>query len=383
MQPSPDNPARERALFLTPEAPRAELGGGSMRSASLLAYLQSKFDVDGATFDLPYRSRSFAARAWRNSIRCLNGRPPLFDRYSGLEHQLKPKGRYRIAVIEHFWCAGYADLLRPHADLLVLDLHNIESALSRSHIDAAHGLEALAFRRFASAYEALERRWLPRFDLLLTPSAEDRGRAQALLRSSGRANTRVEIYPNALPASSRPPADEENAIVFSGNLEYDPNVAAVRWFGQHVWPELKELVPDLEWRIVGRNPEFIRRFVERDPRIRLTGALADTMPEIAKAKVCIVPLLSGSGTRFKILEAWAARRAVVSTSIGAEGLGAKSGIHLLTADHADAFRDAVLAALESSGLRRGLGDCGHALLESRYTWPRAWEALDRALGRNA
>src|SRR5579864_249109 len=221
------------AFFLAPETPSLQAGGGGVRSASLLEYLRRKYQVDVAGFALPHHSRGSLARFGRNAVRFLRARPPLFDRYSGFEDQVRRqiRGHYRVAVIEHFWCAPYAATLRPHADVLVLDLHNVESALAHSHARAVHGLESAAFRRFAAAYERLEHEWLPRFDVVLATSEEDRRRI---------AHSHATVYPNALPEIPVPDVPESNCIVFSGNLEYHPNVAAVRWFRSTVWPRLRE-----------------------------------------------------------------------------------------------------------------------------------------------
>src|ERR1017187_6567637 len=119
--------SQSNALFLTPEEPRAGTGGGGLRSASLLEYLRTKYDVTVASFTLPHHSKMFAARAWRNGWRFARGVPPLIDRFAGCAAQLAAVldgRRYRVAVIEHFWCAPYAEAIRPHCDVLVLDLHN-------------------------------------------------------------------------------------------------------------------------------------------------------------------------------------------------------------------------------------------------------------------
>ena len=103
-----------------------------MRSASVLEYLRGRYDVTVASFQLPHHSKSFAARAWRNTRRFARGVPPLVDRFAGFEPQLAPvlEGRhYRVAVAEHFWVAPYAKVLRPHCDVLVMDLHNVESPI--------------------------------------------------------------------------------------------------------------------------------------------------------------------------------------------------------------------------------------------------------------
>ncbi len=383
-----------RALFLSPEAPIPGAGGGGLRSASLLEYLRAHYDVQVFSFHLPHHSKSRWARAWRNGWRFVRAAPPLLDRFAGFESQLDPalnSDRYSLGVIEHFWCAPYARALRPHCDRLVLDLHNIESQLARSHARALHGIESLAMSRFARAYERLEREWLPQFDVLLVASEEDRRRVSDL----SAAHARVIVYPNALPVgwgsrsvapakpavardSCRLPASETPTIVFSGNLEYHPNVEAVRWFHAEIWPRIRARAPGVKWTLVGCNDHAVRPLVAGDGQIILTGPVDDAVAAIAEAKVCVVPLLSGSGTRFKILEAWAAARAVVSTSLGAEGLGAKQEQHLLIADSPADFAEATLRLLDDPALRRRLGEAGRQLYLDRFTWPVAWRALESA-----
>ena len=360
---------RDSALFLTPEEPQPGTGGGGLRSASLLEYLRTKYEVQVASFTLPYHSKSFAARAWRNAQRFARGVPPLIDRFAGFEAQLPLDRRFRVAVIEHFWCAPYADAIRPHCDFLVLDLHNVESELSATHARAAGGVESILHRRFAKTYRTLERDWLPRFDVVLTTSEEDRARIPP--------HANAVVYPNALPVMDAPTVAEENCIVFSGNLEYHPNIEAVRWFRSAIWPRLRERHEGLIWKLVGRNPRAIARLVKGDSRILLTGPVDDAVAQIARGRLVVVPLLSGSGTRFKILEAWAARRAVVSTPIGAEGLSARQGEHLLIADDAAGFAGAVSRLLEDRARSVALGDAGCALYLDRFTWPAAWKGLER------
>lgn len=344
-----------------------------MRSASLLAYLRDKYAVQTVTFTLHPHSKNSAARIWRNATRLARGRPPLFDRFSGYEDQLAAalRERYALGVVEHFWCASYAPLLRNCCDRLVLDLHNIESHLARTHASAASWPESWASERFAESYQQLEHEWLPRFDVILTASEDDRRRID---------HPDVRVFPNALPETPRPSAVEADAIVFSGNLEYHPNVEAVRWFRTRIWPRVREKEPGVEWRLLGANPGAVARFTSGDPRIRVIGPVDDAVAHLAEAKVCIAPLLSGSGTRFKILEAWAAGRAVVSTTLGAEGLGARDGEHLLLADDPDDFAAAVLRLWNDSALRNRLGDSGWALYSDRFTWPAAWRKLDEAGG---
>jgi glycosyltransferase involved in cell wall biosynthesis len=362
-------PPEKRALFLSPEDPTPGWGGGGLRSSSLLEYLREHYRVQVLRFDLSPHSRNISARIQRNAVRVLQGVPPLFDRFSGYEEQLARKidgARYDVAVVEHFWCASYAPLLRKHAARLVLDLHNIESELARSHARAERWPLSWASTRFAESYRKLEQQWLPCFDTVLVASDADRSRIR---------HKDVHVYPNALPVIAPLDAQEEPCIVFSGNLEYHPNLEAVRWFHREIWPLVRLEIPDLEWRLVGRNPHAVEKVVAGDTRIHLVGPVDDALAEIARAQVCVVPLLSGSGTRFKILEAWASSRAVVSTRMGAEGLGARNGEQLLLAEDAVSFSKAIARVVQDADLRRKLGDAGRALYLEKFTWPVAWKAL--------
>jgi polysaccharide biosynthesis protein PslH len=366
----PPAPVTKRALFLTPELPALDQGGGALRSASLVAYLELTYRVDVVTFTLDPHSKSTAAKMIRNVSRLVRGRPPLFDRYSGYEGQIRPSipaPHYDLGVIEHFWCASYADLLRPLCDRLVLDLHNIESELARSHAAVLNGPAKAASKRFAEMYIVLEHEWLPKFDTLLAASDADRNRIS---------HPDVRVFPNAIPEFGIPPIAEQDAILFSGNLEYHPNLEAVRWFAREVWPHLRRRLPNAEWLLFGRNSDAVEPIVRAIERARVIGPVDNAVASLAAGKVCVVPLLSGSGTRFKILEAWAAQRAIVSTTIGAEGLGAHDGEQLLIGNDPQTFADAVVRLWNDSELRARLGWAGRSLYLENFTWQAAWRKLD-------
>lgn len=383
------------ALFLSAEAPYPAVGGGALRSASLLEYLAQHYCVDAVLFahshspapaaglppgkvrrsteiQLPDHSRAQAARAFRNARRLLLNRAPLWERFSRCPEQVAnfvAGQNYDVAVIEHFWCAPYLPALRAHKT--ILDLHNIESAWHASLAQSSPPLEAFAHRRFSQAYSNLEQHWLPRFDALLVASHADKQRILPL-------NRQVFVYPNAIPAISEVQRVEENVIAFSGNLEFEPNRLAVAFFAAHVWPRIRSHFPLLRWRIIGKNPQAVLGSVAHDPSIELTGPVDDAVACLARAKVAVVPILAGSGTRIKILEAWASATPIVSTTIGAEGLEAEAGRHLLVVDHPEAFANSVILLLNDEILRTRLGQAGQSLCRERYTWQAAWGQLDRS-----
>ena len=386
------------ALFLSPEAPYPAIGGGALRSASLIEYLAREYAVHAVVFrapadpdpalaipsgrisrldvlDLPYHSKAPAARLLRNAVRAMRARPPLIDRFAGFERPLASllEGRkYQIAILEHFWCAPYIRQIRPHSKYVILDLHNVESSWHESLAVHQGLLRRAALKRFAGAALKLEREFLPQFDGLLVASAQEAERVRALAPGA-----RTHIYPNALPEVAPPERLEREEIAFSGNLEYPPNIEAIRFFQKDIWPLLRSR-PGLKWKIIGKNPEAIRSLLANDPSIELTGFVKDAVAELAASQVAVVPLLSGSGTRVKILEAWAAATPVVSTSLGAEGLGT-SGEHLLVADNPGAFAAAVGRLLDSPAERARIGSAGRQLFVERYTWPAAWKCLGTLL----
>ena len=388
--------ARAPALVLAPEAPYPLAGGGALRTASLIHYLARTRPVDLIVFrqpgaadprqhlpaglirrvdviDLPPNGRSLAARALRNASRVARAVPPLVDRFAGFDPEMARAlegRRYRIGVVEHSWCAPYGGQVSAVSERSVLNLHNVESSLHERCAAAGGGAEALAHRVFRRASLKLERRWLARFSEVLAASESDARLARDIAPGA-----RVTVYPNAIPWTAPPARSGEEVVVFSGNLEYHPNISAVRFFRERVWPELRERWPNLVWRLVGKNAAAVRRFTAGDPRIETTGAVEDAVAELARARVAVAPILAASGTRLKILEAWAAGVPVVSTSMGAEGLAARDGEHLLLADDARGFAAAVSRLLSSQDLRERMGRSGRLLLESDYTWNAAWKKL--------
>lgn len=369
-----------------------------MRTASLLTYFARKGPVDRILFrepghpdpaagfppgmagrscviDLPFHRKDRLSRLARNARRAILGRPALVDRFAGFSEAMGNflrQHRFQIGVIEHFWCAPYLELLKQHCEELWLDLHNIESVLQERSALVAGGLDAPGYRRFARIYREKEQEWFPRFDRILAASETD----AALVREAA-PSARVVVFPNTIPERPRPERVEEDVIAFSGNLAYPPNIEAVRYFAQEVWPALRQRWPGLRWRLIGKNPEAVSRYVRGEKYIQLSGPVEDAVRELARAKVAVVPVRSGSGTRIKILEAWAAATPVVSTTIGAEGLPARNGEELLLADDPKRFAETVSECLASQDRRFRIGEAGRRLYEKSFTWQAGWRLLDR------
>jgi glycosyltransferase involved in cell wall biosynthesis len=255
---------------------------------------------------------------------------------------------------------------------MVLDLHNIESVLYRRRAAISRWPLRAAMERFSECSRTLEQRWLPRYKLTLAASDQDAATARAIAPGA-----RVAVYPNTIPWREEPRVVPRPRVVFSGNFGYDPNRAAAAWLIGDVWPRLAARDPDLELVLVGKNPEGVRALANRAPRVRVTGPVEDAGREIAEAMVAVAPIRSGSGTRIKILEAWAAKVAIVTTALGGEGLPGVDGEHWFVRNETQGFAEAVWLLLKSTSLREQMGTSGRALYESEFTWDQGWKLLER------
>ena len=193
-------------------------------------------------------------------------------------------------------------------------------------------------------------------------------------------NANTFVIPNAADVERlqpRPtdPAPDGRTVLFFGLLATVPNVDGVLFFLREIWPLIAAAHPDARFVVVGANPapEIL---AQAGPRVTIVGPVDDLRPHLAAAAVIAVPLRLGSGTRLKILEAWAMGRPVVSTTLGAEGLGGVPGQHLLIADDAADFARAVLRVLAEPALAEGLGRAGRALAAERYSWRSAARSLE-------
>ena len=194
----------------------------------------------------------------------------------------------------------------------------------------------------------------------------------------------VHTIPNTVripqqPLPLRHPGSTIN-LVFVGSLGYAPNIDAVAWFYQSIWPRIAETLGDrVRLFLVGREPAPSIQALHAPPQIIVTGSVPDVFPFYESADIVIAPIRFGGGTRIKIIEAWSYARPVVSTTLGAEGLNVVADKHALIADSPTAFADAVLALAHDDGLRRRLGASGYELACRSYSQTTADTAVIKML----
>lgn len=260
-------------------------------------------------------------------------------------------------------------------------------------VAVAHNLEVDIWRRYESnetsairrMYIGLQRRRLERLE------TEGLGHITGLCAVSERDADwfrqrtpipRIHVVPNGVDLAYFTPnveSEEPRTLVHAGSMDWRPNVDAITYFLEDIYPLILRQAPSLRFIVVGRNPsQPFSRFAARFSGVEVTGSVDDARPFMARGAVFVVPLRIGGGSRLKILNALAMGKAVVSTSIGAEGLEVRNGEHLLIADTPADFARSTLTLLRDTDLRRRLGAAGRALVEARYGWDAIADRLEDA-----
>ncbi len=245
----------------------------------------------------------------------------------------------------------------------------IDDRLRRVAADALSREEIRRWRR-------LHRRAAARASAIVVCSRIDAARAAAY------GVTNVTVVPNGYrtPARSlgRTTVGDPPVVLFQGLLRYPPNVEAARFLAHQVAPLIRELVPDVQVRLVGEHlPDLLT--LHDPPRVTVVGRVPDMATELARADLVVVPVRYGSGTRIKIVEAFAHRIPVVSTALGAEGLEAEDGEHLLLGDSPPSLAAACVRLLGDQELRESIVARAFDLFTERFTS----EAVERDVSRLA
>lgn len=168
-------------------------------------------------------------------------------------------------------------------------------------------------------------------------------------------------------------------IIFTGAMDYFPNVDAVLHFCRRVFPRIRKRVPQARFLIVGRNPAPAVRRLAAVPGVQVTGTVPDVRPFLRRAAVAVAPLRVARGIQNKVLEAMATGLPVVATSKGHEGLEARPGEHLFVEDAPGKFADVVVGLLNSPGLRAEVGRAARKFVEAHHCWTASMAILDQVL----
>jgi len=396
-----------RILFLTPQLPYPPRQGTAIRNYHLMAGLAARHEIALLSFIEP--DQSLAAAEPLRALCCrLEAIPTplrrLSDRLRGLILSSQPDmalrlaspvftarlaawletERFDVVQIEGIEMAPYLDTVAsaPGQPLIVYDDHNAEYVLqerafrsdlrqpSRAHAAAYSFVQWRRLRRYEAAI-------CRRADRVVACSAADATALQRIVPG-----LLVHVVPNGVDtATYQPqPVPPVASLVFTGKMDFRPNVDAALWLVGDILPRIRQAWPEVTLALVGQRPGPAVARLAREPGVTVTGRVDDVRPYIAGAAVYVAPLRMGGGTRLKLLEAMAMGAAIVSTRLGAEGLPVEAGRHLLLADDAADFANAVLSLLSDPAQRSALGREAHRLAEAEFDWSRIVPRLEAVYG---
>jgi polysaccharide biosynthesis protein PslH len=295
--------------------------------------------------------------------------------------QLLATGRYDLVV---------CDFLPPVVNLparlacpSIVFTHNVEAEIWRRHAEqAANPVTKYLMTQQWQRMLRFEADALARFDLVLAVSEADSETFARLYPRSLRTpvhavQTGVETDYFTPPAA----APERAHMVFTGSMDWLPNEDGMTYFCREILPKIRQAEPGATLSIIGRAPTPAVRKLAEIPGVEVTGRVDDVRPHIARGSVYIVPLRIGGGTRLKIFEAMSMAKAVVSTTIGAEGLPVTNGRDIEIADDPSGFAQAVIRLIRDTDTRRSIETAARQLVVEKYDWSAVAEDFERALLR--
>ena len=390
-----------RILFLTPQLPYPPRQGTALRNFRLIQGLAQRHTIGLLSFLEPgqpadseqwgelndYCSQiDVLAPAARSTLRrlqdlVLTRQPDMALRLWSQPFAERLAQRLRedawdVVHVEGIEMAPYIPVIEQATPrpLILFDDHNAEYRLQQRAFQTDRRIPR---RWHAAAYSYVQWRRLCRFeadacrraDRVVAVSEADRAALQELVPG-----LEAAVVPNCIDTQAYDPAAWESApaphftLLFTGKMDYRPNVDAALWFGREIWPRIREALPTATWGIVGKAPHPRLDVLRADPAITITGEVPDIPPYLHAASLYIIPLRMGGGTRFKLLEAMAAGTPVVSTRIGAEGVPVQSEREVLLADTPAEFSAAVLRLLREPELGAGLRHAALELVREQFDW---------------
>ena len=379
-----------KILFLSPTVPFPLTDGGRIRVYNLLKQIAQQSDVTllaletqttdadgvaelqqlGITVHLVPNAPTLPRVSFGTLVKAFLKRQPItVARYDIPDYRQKlteliSSQNFDLVHYEMFHIAQF----HTETDLPgVLSQQNVDSAIWRRLCsETTNPFYKFAYWTQQLAFQRYERVLSPKFDAVTCTSEID-----AAVFQQHCANDAIEIIPNGVDVTHYQPdfsAEAPAHLIYIGSMDWYPNEDAVAFFADEVLPRIQEKVPDVAFSIVGGNPSArVQKLTEREG-IVVTGRVPEIKPYFAETTVFVVPLRIGSGTRLKILEALAMGKAIVSTTVGAEGLDLKDGEEIFIADEPTAFADAVIKLITDSELRRRIGENGRARVEQDYDW---------------
>jgi len=328
--------------------------------------------------------RSFIERVCAFVVKRLDLRyPKLVQQYEWLRMTLMPlilealaTEQYDLIHVEHTNIAHWLHELDSKVPK-ILSSENVKTVIWERYYQHAKGFERRRFYRDYLRFQEYESTFLRDYDCVIAVSEKDRDTFREFTQDS----VPLFVVPNGCDTDyfqQIEPVSDQFELVFTGTMQYRPNAEAMLFFCREIYPKILAKVPRCRLKIVGNKPPSEVRALEKLGDIEVTGFVDDVRPYMASAAVVVVPLLSGSGTRLKILEAMAMGKAVVATTVGAEGIDYTNGRDIIIAEDPESFAENVIALLADRPKREILGKNARELAEQKYSWQSSAVSLEKA-----
>ncbi len=378
-------------LFLTTKFPYPPDSGAKIRDfnlikevskehdISLISFIQDEGEKRNLEFLRPY-CKSIEVVRERGRINLFAGifislftrKPFTIAKFYSFKMKQKIKAilssdEFDLIHCSHLHMAQYVENIRGVPK--ILDEHNIEFFLIKRYLKEQKNLIKKIFVFFLQYLKlaGYESSIAQKFDHCFVVSEIDKKSLESIAPRAS-----LSVISNGVDVGRYNPQESDaqpNSLVFTAVMDWFPNEDAVLYFYDKIWPLIKKEIEDVSLCIVGRNPSSkIVNLSRGEGNITVTGYVEDVRPYIAKSSVYIVPLRIGGGSRLKILEAMAMGKAVVSTSIGCEGLKVSDNENILIADSPEEFSAKIAMLLRNKELRNKLGISARKLVEDNYSW---------------
>jgi len=405
-----------RILFLTQVLPYPLDAGPKVRAYHMLRHLARNHCVTLVSFVRPDDTPGAVAHLgtlchavhpvpmrrslWRDlraaAKGLLTGRPMVVARdeigeMAATLRQLTQETAFDVIHADQLSMSWYGQLvarMAHHRPRTLLDEHNAIYLLARrmAHTEAK-GLRRAVMAREARAFARYEAAMCQAYDAVLAVTREDQEHLLALFPPERRSavESKFTVVPISVDPDQVAPVGHRNGdapmVLHLGTMFWPPNITGVLWFAREVLPLIHRQVPEARFVVVGKNPPPEVRALAADPRVQVTGYVADPAPYLKAADAFVVPLHAGGGMRVKILDAWLWGLPIVSTPVGAEGIEVREGENTLIAGDAQAFAQATVRLLTDAALNRQLRANGRAWVEAKYAWPAVYRRVDQVYAR--
>ena len=379
-------------LFIAPRLPLPADTGAKIRTLNILKQVSKNYKVDFVCFSFEEEDLRHSAELEKMGVKVKLVKAPLVNFSFKLEtilfnplpfsvvkyyspemeevlFSLRETTRYDIVHIDHVHMAHYQACFS--GITCILDEHNVEYKILERCAQATRSLaEKFVYFLQAKKMKKFEAEKISNFSDCLAVSEDD----CRLLKELPGSTTPVHVIPNGVDTryfQTHPdkPQNSENALVFTGSMDWLPNDNAVCYFAVEILPLILKSDPTVRFYVVGRNPSTkIKSLAAANKNILVTGMVDDVRPFIQRSKIFVVPLRIGGGTRLKILEAMSMQKAIVSTTIGAEGIEYSPEHNIVIADKPEYFAKRTLELLADNSRIQTLGLGGRRLVCGKYDW---------------